>query len=450
MKKLVVVFAAIFSVLSLASCGQQEAESVQETVKPDKIYIYSYNEDLKNDLEYVIKDYPQLSQKMEYIVPETENYGDYIQKLIENKNADNYPDIIVTEITDAKRFVESELTASTDEIGISNQDLGQMYEYTLAAVTDSNGKIKALSGEIYPGAFIYRKALAKEYLGTDDPQEVQSYVRDWSTFEDTARTIYKKSEGKTAMLASIDAMRGVFANSKSEGWLNGEEINMISSYKMFLEESYIFSKEKYALENDINSSEYIKAASKNAVFGYFATADFVTDGLTQDYNGMRATLGYVGDWEVCKGPAAYAEGGSWVFVSEASTEKELLGKVLKNLFCDMSVLEQKRNDTNAFVNNQKVMSNALNSGKGKISALGGSDYIETFSEQAESINLSTVGIYDKALDDMFFEVSEGYVKGNKSVEEIEEELKNRANEVLNPSEADRADEQDKEDEQNEE
>lgn len=451
MKRITVLFITIISVLSFVSCGQQKVETVQEIEKPDKIYIYSYNEDFKKDLEYVIKNYPQLSQKMEYIVPETENYGEYIQNLIEDKNGEYYPDIVVTKINDTKRFVESEYMASVDELGITEQDLGQMYEYTKAYVTDSNGKVKALSGEINPGAFIYRKALAKEYLGTDDPKEIQSYVRDWCTFEDTARVIYERSEGKTAMLASLDALNSVFSNSKSESWITGEEISMISSYNTLLEESYIFTKEKYVLENDIDSAEYIKAASKNAVFGYFAPVEFVTGGLTLNFSGMRSTLGYVGDWEVCQGPATYVDGGSWVYVSEESSEKELLGKVLKSLFCDMSVLEQKRNDTNAFVNNQKVMSNAFNSGKGKIAALGGSDYIEVYNIQAENIDLSYVGVNDEALDKLFFELSEGYVKGNKSLQEIEEEFINQAGNVLNPPEDAQTNEQENvTDEQNKE
>lgn len=434
MKKLFALFIAVLSVVSFAGCNEpEEVIVVEEQEKDDKVYIYSYDEEFKGELDSVLDEFSELGQMVEYIIPETDNYGEYMQQLLENKDAEKYPDVIVAKINDAKRFVSSAYTASIDEYGISEQDISQMYDFTKSAVTDESGKIKALSGTVYPGAFIYRKALAKEYLGSDDPKEVQSFVRDWLTFEDTARTIYKASEGKTAMLASGQAMDRVYANSKDASWIKDDEVSVVPAFDRLLDERYIFSKEKFALSNDISTEQYIRAASKNAVFGYFASVDFVVGGLAESFNGMRATLGYVGDWGICPGPAAYVDGGSWVFVTKASSDKDLLGQAIKKMYCDMSVLENARNEKKAFVNNQKVMANALNSGKGKITALGGSDYIEVFDSQAQRADMSFEDVADESIEAIFFDEIENYIKSDISKEELEKEFLEKAKEILNPS-----------------
>lgn len=440
MKRLVSFLLMSIVVLGLTGCDQVE-EVVVTPQENGKIYIYSNNDEFKQDLDYVLESYPQVADKLEYIVPETDNYGEWIQSLLTNQNEEKYPDLIIASADEITRFTESPYTVSVEEIGITNQDCSQMYDFTKAAVTDSDGKLKALSGEIHPGAFIYRKALAKEYLGSDDPEDVQSYVQDWSTFEDTARSIYRKSEGKTSMLASTHALDRVFAGNRSGVWLENDEIVKVDSFDRLLESRFTLYSEKLSLNTDIDSSDYIKAASKNAVFGYFVTSDFVVGGLTESFDGMRSTLGYTGDWGVCNGPEAYADGGNWVFVVKGCDEKESVGKMLKEMYCDNTVLENMRSDKNAFVNNIKVMSNAYNTGKGKLACLGGADYIEVFDEQAKKTNLSNAGIKDGVLDELFFEIADDYVVKQSEKEKVWNDFFAKANEVLNATTAAKENEQ---------
>lgn len=372
MKRLIRAIVVLICAFSLVACGQEQEAVVETTIaEPEKIYIYSYNEDIKEELSSVLEEGSELSELIEYVILPEENYGETVSQLIENGEAEKYPAIVVSKLESVSTFVNSNKIVGIDELGITGQDCSQMYEFTKLA--DGEGKVKGISGSIKPGAFIYRKTLAKELFGTDDAKEIQSFVQDWRTFEDTARFIHKATEKKTAMISSAQAVEKAFMGCNSE---------------LCEDVTYILSSEGFALKNDINTPEYIKAASKNAVFGYLVDSDFITNGLAESFGGMRATLGYVGDWAICQGPAPYITGGDWIFVTGACGKKVEIGNLLKKAYCEISVLEKRRNETNAFVNNMKVMSNAMNSGKGKVSVLGGLDYIDVFDKQAKAVKLN--------------------------------------------------------------
>jgi hypothetical protein len=45
-----------------------------------------------------------------------------------------------------------------------------------------NGRVYGMSWQTTPGALFYRRSLAKKYLGTDDPTQVQMYLSDLPKF----------------------------------------------------------------------------------------------------------------------------------------------------------------------------------------------------------------------------------------------------------------------------
>ena len=58
----------------------------------------------------------------------------------------------------------------------------------------------------------YNREAAKEVLGTDDPDEVQKYVKDWDTFNDTAK---KMKDAGYQMTSSVNDSYRVYSNNVS-------------------------------------------------------------------------------------------------------------------------------------------------------------------------------------------------------------------------------------------
>ena len=83
---------------------------------------------------------------------------------------------------------------------------------------DGEGNVKGLSWQSTPGGFWYKKALAKEYLGTDDPQELYEMLSSWDKIVETGKQVYEKSGGKIALLDDVESVLQLYASYKGQAW----------------------------------------------------------------------------------------------------------------------------------------------------------------------------------------------------------------------------------------
>lgn len=137
--------------------------------------------------------------------------------------ADDKIDMFLVEADYALKYVDSDYTMPIKDLGITDADLSKQYQYTKDVVTDSNGVLKGLSWQGCPGVLFYNRAAAKEVFGTDDPAEVQQYVKDWDTFKNTAATL--KAAGYSIMSTVNDSYR-VYSNNVASPWVVDGKINI--------------------------------------------------------------------------------------------------------------------------------------------------------------------------------------------------------------------------------
>ena len=77
----------------------------------------------------------------------------------------------------ALKYVDSDYTLDVvNDIGLSKDALADQYQYTKDIVTDSKGVQKGTTWQATPGLFAYRRSIAKDVLGTDDPDAVQAQL----------------------------------------------------------------------------------------------------------------------------------------------------------------------------------------------------------------------------------------------------------------------------------
>ena len=133
--------------------------------------------------------------------------------------ADDKIDLFLIEADYALKYVDTDYTMPVKDLGITDADLANQYQYTKDVVTDSNGNLKGVSWQGCPGVLIYNREAAKAVLGTDDPAEVQKSVSDWDTFTATAEKM--KAAGYN-MVSSVNDTYRVYSNNVSNkmgtGW----------------------------------------------------------------------------------------------------------------------------------------------------------------------------------------------------------------------------------------
>ena len=134
--------------------------------------------------------------------PTDNNYQNKLDEALlkqDSAAADDKIDIFLVEADYALKYVDSDYTLDVkNDVGLTDDDLKDQYQYTKDIVS-VDGVQKGTSWQATPGLFAYRRSIAKDVLGTDDPAEVQSALSDWDKFntvaEEAAAKGYKMLSG---------------------------------------------------------------------------------------------------------------------------------------------------------------------------------------------------------------------------------------------------------------
>ena len=135
--------------------------------------------------------------------------------------ADDKIDIFLIEADYALKYVDSEYTLDVKkDVGLTDDDLKDQYQYTKDIVT-VDGVQKGTTWQATPGLFAYRRSIAKDVLGTDDPTEVQAALSDWDKFNDVAEKAaakgYKMLSGYDDSYRHVQLFLDVAAEEVGQG-----------------------------------------------------------------------------------------------------------------------------------------------------------------------------------------------------------------------------------------
>ncbi len=426
MKKFCLIFLAMIALSSMVFAqGTGEVSSVEE----GKVFnIYCWNTEFQDRFTDYFEAEGLVPEGVEVnwiITPNADNA--YQNKLDEallaqkNANVDDKVDIFLVEADYALKYVDTDYSLDViNEVGISESDVSGMYKYTKDIMTDSKGNLKGLSWQACPGGFMYRRSIAKDVLGTDDPEVVQEYLDNWDKFDSVAA---KAKDKGYYMLSGFDDAFRVFSDNTEKPWVDeNSKITVSNSIKSWIEQTKTYTDLGYNNKANLWSAESWAGAAKDGkVFGYFGPGWFV------DFSLAPATLddpegpkelgnGSYGDWALCKGPQGFSWGGSWLCVAEGSDNIELAKKVLHKLTCDKDTLVAIAKDMGDFTNNELAMQEVAVSDY-QNTFLGGQNHISQFLDSATSIDRSTMTAYDQGMNESLQGAFADYFNKNVTEEE---------------------------------
>ncbi|MBP1543858.1 MAG: carbohydrate ABC transporter substrate-binding protein, partial [Oscillospiraceae bacterium] len=308
-------------------------------------------------------------------------------------------------------------TLSMEEIGLTYDDTEDMYEYTRQVATDDNGELRGVSWQATPGVFAYKRSVAREVLGTDDPAAVQEYVSSWSRFEDTAA--FMKDNGYR-MLSSIDSSFRVFNTNKTTPWVDDDNTIIISDEALeWVRMQKDFFYNGYTNGYTVWSEGWIDDMTPYSnAFGFFLP----TWGVNFTLKGYTGEEGY-GDWAICEGPAPYYWGGTWLAASYQTDNKELVADIFRTMCSDDDIMEDIATEDNIldYTNNIDVM-DELSYSDHYDSFLGGQNSFAVFHENALDVDLSCLTPYDSTLDQLFIDCMREYILGNMTFDDALDEF----------------------------
>ena len=445
LKKLVSMVLVGSMVLTLGACGSSGDGSGTETGAStsgkggdNKLVVWTLAKDLEQFADRYMEQHDGV--EIETVVIEPADYVTKVQTALNGGQTE--PDIIVGEPQMLEDFYDAGYFEDLNQAPYNAQDYkDEIVDYVWQVGQDSDGIQRAISYQITPAGIFYRRDIAQDVFGTDDPDEIGKLFKDYPTVLQTAQTL--KDNGYRAFAS--DAEMGFFAGDSAwviDGKLNVDQArldymdlcvdlyqndltayaNQWSTpwYQAMAGEVPILSADIQNYEDDSvnvwDATEFAEATEgmdKTEVFAFGLPAWGV---LT-----LRDNVGETsGKWGVCSGPAYGMSGGTFIGISALSQRKDLAWDFLK--FCTLdedtanwwieasqgdtvslkSVLEQHKDDENPVYGNEKLYAFWL--------------------KQAEGIDYSKVTRYDKAIGDAWGKAISAVKTGQETKDEAIEEF----------------------------
>jgi multiple sugar transport system substrate-binding protein len=426
MKKFLALFMTavlLAGVLTGCSGGSESAGSKDKDNDVD-LKVWSFTDELKKP---ITKFEEKNGIKVELTIVPIADYPTKLKPVLES--GVGAPDVFTGEIAFLKQWVDAGYWENLSEDPYNADEIKDKYvPYVFDLGKDQDGNVRALSWQTTPGGIFYKRSIAKEVLGTDDPAEVGKMM---GSMEDVFKVAEKMKEKGYSMFPDEGAIRWFaqgenpkpWVNDKNELQLTDEKIEFLDHAKTLRENSYTALAAEWSPSWFEGMDKPIKVKQdgkekETQVFSYVLP----TWGL---HSVLKTNVKEsAGDWAVTSGPSPYFWGGTWLGVYNKSENKELAYDFVKMMTQDDEFLTEWAKETGDVLAYNPV-TNAI---KDDFSSefLGGQNNYEFFLEQAKEIEPGIVTKYDQQLDTFYGNAVQQYVDGKKSKKDAIKEFYQKA------------------------
>ena len=411
MKKrfLALSLAAAIAAGTLAGCGSSGGSSASGG-DDDTFVVWT----LAADLEDFAKHYEEeTGTKVDVTVIAPADYPTKINTTLGSRNKD--VDIIVGEPQMLMDFYDAGFFADLSEFDSAASE--KLVDYVYEAGKDEDGVLRALSYQVTPGSVIYRRDLAKEVFGTDDPAVIGEKFSSYDAIVETAKQL---DAAGYSIFGDTGAMRW-FANA-DEAWVKDGKLQMTDSRLDYMDAAVELYQNKYvAFATEWSAAWYASMAGelpKNDTSGE------ATSETTQVFSYVMPSWGALvirdnakdnkGKFGVAKGICSFFGGGTFIGVNEFSDNQEEAKKFVE--FCTLNEdvaqwwLEESDGDNVAIKSVLEANKDYENP------SFGNQKTYEFFAQEASAVDYSLITRYDTAIGDTFGQAIESIQKGEKDKE----------------------------------
>lgn len=423
--------------------GSDAADAADQGDAEETLVVWTLTTDLEQFADKYMEENPNV--KIDPVVIEPANYVTKVQTALNGGQKE--PDVIVGEPQMLEDFYDAGYFEDLNQAPYNAQDYAdQIVDYVWKVGQDSEGIQRAISWQITPAGMYYRRDIAKEVFGTDDPDEIGKLFADYPTILETAKTLKDAGYRIFASDAEINYFSG------DSAWVIDGNLNVDQDRKDFMDlcvDLYQNDYTAYAnpwstpwyqamagevpiLSADIQNyaddsvdvwsdadafAEATEGMDKTEVFAYGLPSWGV---LTIRDNAMDTK----GNWGVCAGPSYGFGGGTFMGISSLSEKKDLAWDFVK--FCTLNEdtlnwwIDKSEGDTVSMISVLNQHAEDTNE------VYGGQQLYKFWLEQANGIDYSKVTRYDKAIGDAW----NAAIKAIKTEEKSKEDAINEFYDVI--------------------
>jgi ABC-type glycerol-3-phosphate transport system substrate-binding protein len=390
---------------TMASCAKKAETGVTLTV-------WSFTDELDGMItKYYKPAHPGVT--IEYSMTPNDQFANKLNPLLQT--GQGVPDIFALEDAYVRNYIESGLLLDLTDIYEANK--GKLLAYPVE-IGSYNGRVYGMSWQATPGALFYRRSLAKKYLGTDDPAQVQAYLSDLPKFLETAKLIKEKSGGSCKIIATTGELDRPFHYARKDPWVVDGKLVVDPAMIEYMKVAKLMNDEGYTMRLG-QWSEGWYAGMKDALTDENGEAIQIFCYLLPTW-GLHFVLktnapDTAGDWGMVAGPVPYRWGGTWLGSWKDTPHKAEVKEFIRYLTTDDAFLEAWAKESGDLVSNVTVVEKIKDSYSEPF--LAGQNHYAEFAGMAEGVNGRLTQGTDQAIDMLYGEAITAYIFEEMTLEE---------------------------------
>jgi hypothetical protein len=354
----------------------------------DVVTCYGWNPEFSEFMnDYYLVDNPPSDVEFNWVIY---SFSDYQHKLAVALTSGDDVDMFLAGSNYLPKFVETPYTLPITALGITENELGNQYEYTKAAAKDSIGTIKASAYYVTPEVIAYRRSIAMDVLGVSEPADVQPFLKDFTAFDATAE---KMKAGGYRMVSSYADLFYSYINT------SGEPIVAVGSDKITIPEAWMdwVDDTKYYSDKGYNNTDkgydniagglwtntWTEDISGNEVFCYQGPPWLI------DYSIAPNAYDTAGDWAVVPGPVNTYWDGTYLLAGANTDNADIVADIIRYFTTDTNTMENFARGTGTVVNNSVVNISLSRDTAYASEFLGGQNPFGTYNKVAMGISPET-------------------------------------------------------------
>ena len=411
------------------------------------INLWAFTDEVPGMVDKFLAEHPDFGYDVNTTVIATTDgaYQPALDQALQGGGADA-PDMYCAEAAFVLKYTQgdaSSFAAPYKDLGIDiDQKIkdAEIAQYSVDIGTNTNGDVVALGYQATGGCFIYRRSIAKDTFGTDDPAEISKIIGggsgNWDKFFEAAEAL--KGKGYGIVSGDGDLWHAV-ENSSDAGWIVDGKLTIDPKREEFLDLSMKLKENGY--HNDTQDWQDawfadMKGEGPKGIFGFFGPAWLINYTLAPNCGGEKAGEGTYGDWAICDPPIGFFWGGTWLMANANSEKKEAVGQIIDWITLNTEDTGLQYRWANGTLNGEGGTKDAVASntvmGKsdGSLDFLGGQNMFEYFVPANTYANGKNLTQYDETINQYWRDAVRTYTSGDKTREEAIEGFKQNVKDNL--------------------
>jgi len=321
-KQLIALMMAAAMVIPAASVSAEEEVTLT---------IWDWDEaHLTHMTEWYMENHPNV--KIETLVVAAADYMQKFQSAL--ASGSGVPDIVLSEMGYRGRMFDLGVLEdlSQEPYNVKEED---MFDFATTLGSGPNGELYGVEQQICPSGFAYRRDLAKEYLGTDDPAEIAEMISDWDKLYEVGQQVIEKSGGAVTVFPGVTVLKDILINRNVSDYINGDEIDLTSRYTGVMETITKFNQAGLLGKQEDGTPALANSYAAGEVLFYPCAPWSLKWGIgTNDPDGS-------GNWGLTKAPEnGFTYGGTSVSIYSGSENKEAAWEYIQEVYCTGAGVEE--------------------------------------------------------------------------------------------------------------